>query len=276
MLGAMLETPLLHKPIHYGGAVADGAFWALVVLHVIVAALAVIGGVVAVAATKGGPLHLRAGAVFVRAMIGVALSGIALDVIRLGAYFEANHTKYAGMSMPSSIPARIAFLYAALAVLVLVRDGGRPARGITGPLDRALPAVVTLLGPALALVVVLFFNPWTGALWMIATFSAALAYVAWRRRIDRPDPAAAVRRHRFAMMTLVAFSWWGALQGFGPAIGIALVGDDPSVTPYVGDQPGPFTFVFFAFLIGWAPAFVVAALLARRWARARALRVRTA
>lgn len=269
----MLETPLLHKPIHYGGALADGAFWALVVVHVIVAALAVIGGIVAVAAKKGGPTHLRAGAVFVRAMIGVALSGIVLDVIRLGAHFEANHTKYAGMSMPSSIPARIGFLYAALAVLVLVRDGGRPTRGITGSLDRALPAVVTLLGPALALIVVLYFNPWTGALWMIATFTAALAYVAWRRRIDRADHAAAVRRHRFAMMTLVAFSWWGALQGFGPAIGIALVGDDPSLTPYLGDRPGPFRVGFFAFLIAWAPAFVVATLLARRWARARALGV---
>jgi len=36
-------------------------------------------------------------------------------------------------------------------------------------------------------------------------------------------------QHGFGMSALAAFSWWGALQGFGPAIAIAIKGLDRSM-----------------------------------------------
>jgi hypothetical protein len=48
---------------------------------------------------------------------------------------------------------------------------------------------------------------------------------------------------------VAAFCWWGALQGFGPALLIVFRGDDFSTTPYGGNQPGQFTADFFLFLM---------------------------
>ena len=78
-----------------------------------------------------------------------------------------------------------------------------------------------------------------------------------------------VAQHRFAMLFLAAFSWWGALQGFGPAIGRLFVGDDMSTAAYVGHLPGGFSPAFFAFLIPWAPAFLAAAWMHWRFTRKR-------
>jgi hypothetical protein len=71
----------------------------------------------------------------------------------------------------------------------------------------------------------------------------------------------AVARHRFGMSCLVAFSWWGAFQGFGPAIIISIKGNDLSTSAYLGNQPGSFSPAFFLFLVGWAPFFFLAAYL---------------
>ncbi len=81
--------------------------------------------------------------------------------------------------------------------------------------------------------------------------------------------ATAVARHRFGMSCLAPFSWWGAMQGFGPAIPIAIQGDDPSTDADIGNQAGAFSPAFFLFLINWAPFFLLAAYLIRRSTKLR-------
>lgn len=260
----MDHTPLLHKPVFYGGELANLAFVALTVVHAACGATGVLTSVTALAAKKGRRVHLRAGRWFVRAMVATALTGIGLDGVRLGFYFTENHTKYAGLGMPSSIPARIAFLFAALCILYLARVGAHPRVFSRRPAaipgwERALPIGLLLAGVAACALIAARFDPWTGALWMIVTFAAATITTG------RMSPS--VAQHRFAMLFLAAFSWWGALQGFGPAIGVALQGADESTRPYLGDQPGAFDPAFFGFLAVWAPAFVLAAFLHRRFAR---------
>lgn len=257
----MSETPLLHKPVSYGSEAADLAFVAVVALHAALAGGAVVAGVVALAAKKGGRLHRRVGAAFLWGMVGAAVSGIGIDVVRLTVRFGDNHTSHAGMGTPSSIPARIAFLYAGLCVLYLARRGWRAlSRPRATAFDRAAPPLLALLGLACGLLIVLRLNPWTGALWMIATFVAAVAYSPILRRARPRD------EHRFHLLFLAAFSWWGAAQGFGPAVGIALRGVGPAA-PYVGDRPGSFSPAFFGFLALWLPAFALAAWMLRRYAR---------
>lgn len=70
--------------------------------------------------------------------------------------------------------------------------------------------------------------------------------------------------HRIGMSCIAAFSWWGALQGFAPALLISIRGDDFSTTSYVGNQPGPFTVQFFIFLLAWVPFVFLAMHLMRR------------
>jgi len=263
----VLETPLLDKPVVYGSEVADWAFVALAVVHALFGGGAVVTGIVALAARKGRRVHLRFGRWFVRLMVATALSGIALDTVRLSFFFTENHTKYAGSGMPSSIPARLAFLYAALCILYLARVGAHPRVFSRRPAElaaweRALPWALGVAGVGFVTLVVARFDPWTGALWMIATFGAAT--------IATGRMAPSVAQHRFAMLFLAAFSWWGALQGFGPAIGRLFVGDDPSTGPYTGHLPGELSPAFFGFLASWAPAFVLAAVLHRRFRRAAA------
>lgn len=261
----MHETPLLDKPVIYGSEIVDLLFIALAVAHAIGGALALLGGIGAMLTRKGSPRHLRAGKLFVGAMVGVATSGIVLDVVRLSAHFTENHTKYAGSGMPSSIPARLAFLFASLCILYFAWIGSRAwsrSAAPGAPWDRAAAALLLLIAVGVSGIIVLQFNPWTGALWMIATFAAAIVIAGRAQR--------GVGRHRFAMLCLAAFSWWGALQGFGPAIGRLVVGDDPSTSPYVGADSGGFSPAFFAFLVIWAPAFLGAGALHRRYARRRA------
>src|SRR4051812_49103079 len=116
----MESTPLHHKPIVYGSPLWDMAFWLLVVLHVLPATLAPLSAIVSLASKKGGRWHLRAGKLFVRSMVATAITGIALVVIRLSVFYPENHTKYAGLGMPSTIPARLGFLLAGFWVLYMV------------------------------------------------------------------------------------------------------------------------------------------------------------
>jgi Ca2+/Na+ antiporter len=203
-------------------------------------------------------------------MVAIALTGIVLNVVRLCFFVEENHTKYAGYTMPSTYPARLGFLFVGLCILYILRE-------VTPPFHRqsretAVTMVASLLvatGLILTAIITLRLNPWTGALWMIWTF-VLIVIVMMRITLSSDNNRATdVARHRFGMSYLAAFSWWGALQGFGPAIAIALRGDDPSINTYLGDQPGPFSPAFFLFLVGWAPFFVLAAYLIRRSAKLR-------
>ena len=264
----MLSTPLHDKPIVYGSSLANALFFALVVVHIVPAFIAPVSAIVALATRKGGVVHLRAGKYFVRSMATLALTGIALDVVRLFFYYQENHTKYVGESMPSTIPARLSFLYAALVVLWVLWQVTPPrvfSRVLpSGQAVRVMPSLLLAIGFGLALLIVVRFNPWNGSLWMIGSF-CALVVVEWRARLKAGGRADGVARHRVGMTFLGAFSWWGALQGFGPAIGIAIKGADLSTKPYVGDQPGPFAPYFYLFLVGWAPLLALAVFLVRRY-----------
>jgi hypothetical protein len=259
------STPLHHKPIFYGSPAADAAFWLLVVLHIVPAMIAPIAAIVAFASKKGERLHLAAGKYFTRSMYAVALTGIVLDVVRLSFFVKENHTKYMGYSMPSTYPARLGFLYAALCVLYMLRESAPPAvfRPNAG-LNPWVPRVLLGLGIAFTLLIVAVYNPWTGALWMIVTFMLLVHLVA-RGRASLTERSAGVAHHRFGMAFLAAFSWWGALQGFGPAIQGAIKGPDMSTAPYLGNQPGGFDIRIVGFLVPWLPMFVLGAYFVRRF-----------
>src|SRR6185503_1510490 len=113
-------------PVDYGSPLANALFLALLVLHILPATVAPLASIVAFAAKKGGPLHMKAGQAFLWSMIAAALSGIVLDVIRLSFFVTENHTKYATAAMPSTYPARLAFLYAGFSVLYMAREGMPP------------------------------------------------------------------------------------------------------------------------------------------------------
>lgn len=191
-------------------------------------------------------------------MVTLALTGILLDVVRLSFFLSENHTKYAGLSMPSSYPARISFLFAALCTLYLLSEARTPRKpAVASGALVLLPGLLLVLGGALTALIVVRFNPWTGALWMIWTFMLLVGVCA-RYRLRRLEARAGLSRHKMIMGLLGGFSWWGALQGFGPAIGIAFVGVNRSMEPYRGDQPGPFSPSFLVYLLVWALPFLVA------------------
>ncbi len=264
----MESTFLLHKPVSYGSALANALFLIVLLLHIVGAAIAPISAVVAFTAGKGSKSHKRAGQLFAGSMIIVALTGIILDIVRLCFFVAENHTKYAGYSMPSSYPARLGFLFVGLCILYILREVTPPRvfRRQSGEVaDRALPALLVITGLALTAIIMLRLNPWTGALWMIWTFILIVIVMARTTSASYHNRATAVAQHRFGMSCLAAFSWWGALQGFGPAIALSITGDDPSTSAYLGNQPGSFSPAFFLFLVGWAPFFFLAAYLIRRF-----------
>ena len=268
----MESTFLLHKPVSYGSALANDVFLTMLLFHILAGALAPIAAIVAITARGGSRSHVRSGRWFAWSMVIVALTGIVLDVARLCWFVTENHTKYAGYTMPSTYPARLGFLFVGLCILYILREVMPPRvfRGQSnGAADTVMPGLLVATGLVLTLIITLRLNPWTGALWMIWTF--ILIVIVMARTITSPaqNRATDVARHRFGMSCLAAFSWWGALQGFGPAIPIAIKGDDPSTNAYLGNQPGPFSLAFFLFLVGWAPFFFLAAYLIRRFTKLR-------
>lgn len=143
----MNETLILEKPVSYGSPAADLAFVVAVALHAGLGASALVSGIVALVAHKGRTLHRRAGGIFLLAMTLTAVSGIGIDAVRLGVRFAENHTSYAGMSTPSSIPARIAFLYVACCVAHSAWRGWRALRRPReGWIDRASPPLLVAPG----------------------------------------------------------------------------------------------------------------------------------
>jgi hypothetical protein len=272
----METTFLQHKPVDYGSPLANALFLALLALHIVPATVAPAASIVALAAKKGSRWHVKSGKVFLWSMIVGALSGIVLDVIRLSFFVTENHTKYPNAGMPSTYPARLAFLYAGFSVLYLAWEGMPPrVFGVVrpaGPLRLfGPPTLLVTAGAIIAGLIVTQFNPWTGALWMIFTFLAAVVVTARLRIARKTSNKAGILQHGFGMSFLAAFSWWGALQGFGPAIAIALKGLDRSIAPYVGDRPGPYSPMIWQFLIGWGIWFVLGAWI---WRKTRARRHR--
>ena len=267
---AVPSTPLHHKPVAYGSDVGDALFLALVAFHAAFGAAALVASIVAMVARKGGRRHLAAGDWFVRAMGAAAVTGAALVLVRLTVAYAANHIQYPGTAMPSTIPARLAFLYASVCVLYMawgVRARVVERRAMTAG---GMPVAALLLaaGVGVTAVIAARLDPWTGALWMVWSFMLAVALTAHYRR-DLISRTSRVREHRFALLFLGAFCWWGAAQGFGPAIAM-LFSDGPGApAPYLGDQPGSFHPRFLVFLVGWLPAYALAGWLGWRAARRR-------
>lgn len=250
------------KPVAYGSAAANGAFLALIWLHVVGAAI-VVGAVAGVMITRKGSFrHRQFGKAFLWATAAIVLSGVIVDLIRLIVFVEPNHTKYAALSMPSTYPARFAFLYAGLCIPVLLiwgRPGLRAWRGEAFVMRFFWPLVAGLGLIGLALTVVIFtrYNPWTGALWLIWAFMAMLAFMgAFQAGVARGFLTAPIK-HRFAMLAVAGFIIWGAIQGFVPAVDVHTNGVATGTGPYVGDQPGAYSPAFFGFLVWFLPPFAV-------------------
>jgi hypothetical protein len=268
----MESTFLLHKPVIYGSSFANYLFLVTLLLHIIAGAIAPISAIVAFMARKGSKSHMRSGRFFAWSMVIVALTGIVLDLVRLCFFVSENHTKYAGYTMPATYPARLAFLFAGLCVLYLLREVTPPQvfrRKSQGISAIVMPSLLVVTGLAFTLIIILRLNPWTGALWMIWTFILIVSIMARTTSNSENNRSMDVVRHRFGMSCLAAFSWWGAFQGFGPTIAIEIMGDDPSTSPYLGNQPGSFSPAFIFFFIGWAPFFFLAAYLIHRFTKLR-------
>ncbi len=268
----MESTFLLHKPISYGSDFANSLFLMVLFIHIITAVIAPIAAIVAFSARKGCKLHQRSGRYFTYSMVLLTVTGILLDIVRLCFYTVENHTKYAGFSMPSTYPARLGFLFVGVCVLYVLREVTPPRifnRQPGAQSNSFLPSLLIVTGLCLIAIITFRLNPWTGALWMIWTFILILIVMARTPSSSLNKREADVVRHRFGTSCLAAFSWWGALQGFGPAIFILINGDDPSTTAYVGNQPGPFSPSFFLFFVSWAPFFLLAANLIRHYAKLR-------
>ena len=274
----MLATPILHKPVAYGSAFLDSLFVAGISLHAATALVALIFGLFALAVRKGGPYHLRYGRRFVLLLSWTVVTGIVLDIVRLSVCVAANHSKYPDYAMPSSYPARFAFLFAGFCVLHLIHRGGpRVVLARTKPLraaiDRLTSIALIFAGLALTVLIVLRYNPWTGALWMIWTF-LVLVFGVVKISTDRGGwQAEQIAMHRFCMLFLISFCAWGAVQGFGPAV---LPNLNEAANPnavYTGDQSGNYGPAFWWFLVGWAPFFLVGAYWVRRFSHRRAMQV---
>lgn len=268
----MESTFLLHKPVSYGSDVANSFFLVVLLLHIIPAAIAPIAAIVAFTACKGNKLHQRSGHLFAWSMVIVALTGIILDVVRLCFFVAENHTKYAGYSMPTTYPARLSFMFVGVCVLYMVREVTPPRVFHRHSREQAIAVVPSLLvgtGLTLTAIITLQLNPWTGALWMIWTFILIVIVMAQTPSSLWSNRETDVARHRFGTSCLAAFSWWGALQGFGPAIILRFNDVDSSTKAYVGNQPGPFSPAFLLFFVAWTPFFLLAAYLIRRFTRLR-------
>nr|WP_290223542.1 hypothetical protein [Trichocoleus desertorum] len=268
----MESTFLLHKPVSYGSSLANSIFLMILLLHIIAGAIAPISALIAFRTRKGSKFHVRSGDLFAGSMVIVVLTGIVLDVVRLCFFVQENHTKYAGYSMPPTYPARLGFMFVGLCILYILREVTPPRIFHRQPSRASIaivPGLLVATGLILTAIIALRLNPWTGALWMIWTFILIVIIMARSPTSSNHLRAADVAKHRLGMSCLAAFSWWGALQGFGPAIAIAIKGDDLSTNAYLGNQPGSFSPAFFLFLIGWAPFFVLAAYLIRHFTKLR-------
>ena len=169
----MESTFLLHKPVSYGSSLANYLFLMMLLLHISAGAIAPLSAIFAFTVRKGSQSHLRSGRFFAWSMVIVALTGIILDVVRLGFFVKENHTKYAGYTMPATYPARLGFLFVGLCLLYILREVTPPRIFRRQPRKTSvtvMPSLLVATGLVLTLIITLRLNPWTGALWMIWTF----------------------------------------------------------------------------------------------------------
>lgn len=262
----MESTFLLHKPVNYGSDLGNSAFLLILGFHLVGAAVSPLAAIAAFRSRKGSQRHRNAGRIFGIGMLSVAFSGIVLDAVRLLLFVEENHRKYAGYTMPSSYPARLAFLYAGLCVIYILREAS-PPRVFQSSLDsrasQVFPAALVIAGLVIGAFIIIRLNPWTGSLWMVGTFVLMILLFSVVQLRTRQMASKGLAVHRAGMSCIAAFCWWGALQGFAPAMLIAIRGDDYSTTAYVGNQPGAFTADFFLFLLLWGPFVFLAMRLMR-------------
>ncbi|PCJ11307.1 MAG: hypothetical protein COB04_19325 [Gammaproteobacteria bacterium] len=271
----MIDTPLLHKAVEHGSSLANYSFNGVIIFHSLFALLAVVSGVIALWHRKGRLDHKRAGQIFVIGMLVTAISGVLLDVVRLSFFVEQNHTKYPGFSMPTSYPARFSFLYVAFSFLYVFSFSGagfmqsKSVRGLR--LRRffsssAYGIFLVVTGLFTVLLIYQYYNPWTGALWMIWTFIGLVIFNLWMRMTHGQsiDRKIRVFQHRTNMLALVSFSVWGAAQSFGVAIIIALNGVNNLEVPYTGNLPGDYAVSFWTFLMGWS-FFALGGVVAWQW-----------
>ncbi len=253
-------TPLLRKPIIYGSEFADTSFVVIVVIHVVVCVATVVAGLVALIFPKGRKVHLSAGKIFIVAIVATAITGVGLDIVRLSFFVAENHTKYPGASMPSSYPARFAFAYAGLCILYLVHLAIPQKARLISTISW-MPLLLVTCGMAITGLIVARYNPWSGALWMIATFMGASAISGFLKQRSSYSYESQIQLHRFTMLFLISFSWWAAWQGFMPAIRHWQHGFQDYGVTYKGNLPGGFSYRFIYFLRDWIRPFILGSLI---------------
>lgn len=263
----LVATPLQLKPIIYGSSLANHAFLFLIWIHVVLALMAPAMVFGALFARTGSIKHRQFGKAFVVSMLCVVASGVLLDLIRLSIFTIENHTKYAGLSMPSSYPARFAFLYASICIFLMLIEVV-PARNqlwhqaqVHVLANRLWPLSLFTLGIALTVFIYTQYNPWTGALWLIWTFTASM-FLSWlvRYGIDRGWFVTRLH-HRLNMLIIASFVGWGAYQGFYPAYQLFPNGASQNIAPYTGNLPGLYSADFIYFFRTFAPFFAFGTLI---------------
>lgn len=272
----MINTPLLHKAVEYGSPLANYSFNGLIIFHSAFALIAVVSGVIALLSRKGGADHKRVGQIFVIGLCVTAISGILLDVVRLSFFVEENHTKIPGYSMPTSYPARFAFLYAAFCLFYIFSFAGKAFMKIK-PSEPSIyrrifssstyGLLLVLAGIFSVVLIYQVYNPWTGALWMIWTFMGLVVFNLWMT-LYHPlsiDRHARVLLHRTNMIAMVSFSGWGAAQSFGVALLLKLKGVDDRNSLYTGNLSGDYSVDFWNFLSFWSLFALMGVLLWMRY-----------
>lgn len=142
-------------------------------------------------------------------------------------FVEETHQKHTGYTMPGSYPARLSFLYAGLCVIFILREASPPRAFRSTLASGACQAVATALliaGSRIGAFTMMTLNPWTGSLWMIGTciLMIMLFSTVQSRALQMASEGLTVRQT--GMSCIAAFCWWGALQGFVPALLIAIRG----------------------------------------------------
>ncbi len=253
-------TPLLRKPVIYGSEIADTSFIVVVIMHVVVCIPTVVAGLVALLLPKRSEAHLVAGKIFIVAIVATAITGVVLDIVRLGFFVSENHAKYPGAAMPSSYPARFAFTYAGLCIVYLVHQ----ATPLNSRLTSTFPwTAVGLVASGIAItgLIILRYNPWSGALWMIATFIGASAISGFLKQRSSHSYEDRLHLHRFTLLFLLAFSGWAVWQGFMPAYQHWQYGFADYGGTYRGNLPGEYSSRFIRFLFDWVRPFLLGSLI---------------
>lgn len=266
-LTELFSTPLLHKPVFYGSSIFSLAFLSFVWLHIVFAILVPCGIVGAVVMKKGSALHLRFGKIFFFSIVGIVVSGVVIDLVRLLFYVEANHTKYSGFTMPNTYPARFSFLYASFCIVflllqVLPHPNRYWKRSRAWVVERSwVSLVLSAIGLAITALIFVKYNPWTGALWMIWMFTLAMS-IGWLISANiKSGWLLPVVQHRFNMLVLASFASWGLYQSFVPAYEIFVSGASIGTGPYSGNIPGAYTPRFIGFLREFVPFYFVGMLV---------------